>query len=195
MGGKGIIKNTRVNWEERMMKRNLCSWLCFVLAVMVVGGCGYTTRSALPSHFSTIHIEAFKNSINYTEESGRTIYFPLLEVKARDAVIDRFLVDGNLRTAEADAADLILRAELTKYSREALRYTDNEDVQEYRVRVTTSLELWDPRKREVVWSEPSFAGEATYFVSGTLATSEESAVANALVDLARRIVERTIENW
>lgn len=167
---------------------------CLVSCVLF-SGCGYTTSSTLPNSIKTIRVEPFKNSINYTEGTSRNIYLPLLEVEARNAVIDRFLFDGNLKVVELPEADLILKGELKRYERTALRYTDNDDVQEYRVHITVSFELSNARSGEISWSEPNFVGEATYFVTGPSARSEEAAVDDAILDLARRIVERTIEDW
>ena len=164
-------------------------------ALLGGAGCGYTTQSALPAHLKTIYVEPFVNSIDHTADGNRQVYFPLLEVKVRNAIIDRFLFDGNLRVMEKDDADLVLSGELVRYERYALRYTDNDDVQEYRVHVIVKLVMKDRRHNEVLWEEPGFAGEATYFVSGPLATTESAALEEATVDLARRIVERTIENW
>jgi len=158
-------------------------------------GCGYTTSSTLPGNIKTIHVEPFKNSIDYATGTKRNVYLPLLEVDARNAVIDRFLFNGSLKIAEPHLADLILKGELVNYQRSALRYTDNDDVQEYRVHVIVNFELINTRNEEGSWTEPGFAGEATYFVTGPLATTEESAVDAAVADLARRIVERTIEDW
>jgi len=167
----------------------------FLVLLVAIAGCGYTTRSTLPSRFRTIHIDHFVNKIDYSSEKRRNIYFPLLEVTARNAVINRYQFDGNLRIAEKDVADLILEAELTQYRRSALRYTDNDDVQEYRVYVVINMTLWDTANNVVKWEEGGFTGEATYFIEGPLVTTEESAVDEAVLDLARRIVERTIEDW
>lgn len=162
---------------------------------LFVSGCGYTTSSNLDSRFRAVYVEDFENRIEYSSASGKDIYIPLLEVKAQNAVVDRFLFDGNLKVSEPQTADLILRGELKSYQRDTLRTTDNEDVLEYRVRITVHFKLWDTRREEMVWDEPRFSGEATYFVSGSEATSEDSAIEEAISDLARRIVERTIENW
>jgi hypothetical protein len=48
---------------------------------------------------------------------------------------------------------------------------------------------------EIFWSEPSFSGESTYFLTGPQAKSESEALNDVLTDIARRAVERTIENW
>lgn len=167
--------------------------LCFL--AVILSGCGYSTSSLLPSNLKTIHIVPFKNKITYTTDGTRNLYIPLLEVKAHNAVVDRFLFNGRLRVKDKETADLVLKGDLTNYEREALRYTDNNDVQEYRIRITVSLELWDNNLKKTLWSEPSFAGEATYFLTGAEAKSEDAALQDALVDLARRIVERILEDW
>ncbi len=171
-------------------------FIVFSLTSMVYfSGCGYTTKSILPKSIKTIYIEPFKNNINFTTGTGRNIYLPLLEIDVRNAVIDRFLFDGNLKIAKPEVANLILKGELNNYERSGLRYTDDDDVEEYRVHITFSFEMYNANNDEVSWTEPGFVGEATYFVSGPLATAEESAIDAAIVDLARRIVERTIEDW
>jgi len=168
--------------------------LCLVFCVLF-SGCGYTTKSILPKNIRTIYIAPFKNNINFTTGTGRNIYLPLLEIDVRNAIIDRFLFDGNLKIARPEVANLILKGELNNYDRSGLRYTDDDDVEEYRVHITVSFVMWDTKRDEISWTESNFAGEATYFVTGPQVSTEESAVDKAIVDLARRIVERTIENW
>ena len=175
--------------------RRLMSIVYCLLSMVLLSGCGYTTSSTLPSSIKTIHVEPFKNNIDFAQEGHRNIYLPLLEVKVQNAVINRFLFDGSLKIADAGRADIILKGELISYERTVLRYTDEEDAQEYRIHITVSLELWNTKNQEVSWKESGFVGEATYFVSGSLAKSEESAVDEAITDLARRVVERTIEDW
>ncbi len=174
----------------------ICACVLCLVPCVFLSSCGYTTKSTLPSSIQTIRIDPFKNNIDFTTGEGRNIYLPLLEVDARNAVIDRFMLDGNLKIAKEGEADLVLKGELKRYERSALRYTDDDDVQEYRVHITVSFEMWNAQDSEKpAWSEPNFVGEATYFVTGPLATTEENAIKEAIKDLARRIVERTIEDW
>ena len=176
-----------------MKRKKIISGL--IVLTLFLSGCGYTTSSSLPGRLKTVYVEPFRNKINYAVENKRNTYFPLLEVKVRDATVTRFLFDGHLRIDESDTADIVLRGDLVEYRRDALRYTDSNDVQEYRVQIFVDLVLWDTEKNELFWAENRFAGEATYFVSGPAAGTESAAVEEATVDLARRIVERTIENW
>lgn len=166
-----------------------------LLSIVTFSSCGYTTKSTLPSNIKLIHVETFKNNIDFAAEGRRNLYLPLLEIKVRNAVINRFLFDGNLKIADEDKADLVLKGQLLSYDRTALRYTDNDDVQEYRIHITVSLEMYNAQKQETSWTESGFVGEATYFVTGASARSEEAAVEDAITDLARRVVERTVEDW
>lgn len=174
-----------------LMKR----FMLVLLGCAALSGCGYTTSSTLPSDVTTIYVDKFVNKIDFTDESRRNLYLPLLEVDVHNAITDRYLFDGNLEIGDKDSADLFLKGELLGYNRVGLRFTDNDDVQEYRVYITVRLELYNNDTQELEWSENSFIGEATYFVSGSQASSEESAVKEAILDLARRIVERTVEAW
>lgn len=158
-------------------------------------GCGYTTHTAYPAHIKTIYVEPFENNINYTEDLNRGLYVPLLEVKVKEAVIDRFQFDGHLRIAKPEDADLVLKGSLTGFERDVLRRTDSDDVEEYRIHVIVDLTMTERVPNTIFWEEKGFAGESTYFLSGPAAKSEAEAIEDALVDLARRVVERGVESW
>ena len=120
---------------------------------------------------------------------------PQLETNVRTAIIDRFLFDGNLHIADPDKADLVLSGDLISIAQDDLRQDVNQNVQEYRIRIIVSLTLTDAATGKVLWKEPSFAGETTYFLTGTQANTQSAAIDAALTDLATRVVERTVENW
>jgi len=169
--------------------------LLSIFLALTISGCGYTTGSLLPSNYKKIAIQPFQNKVNFVDENIRGLYVPHLETNVRTAIIDKFLFDGHLRIADPDKADLVLSGDLISLQQDDLREDTNQNVQEYRIRVTVSLILTDTATGQVVWKEPSFSGETTYFLTGTQATSQSAALDTALTDLATRIVERTIENW
>jgi hypothetical protein len=167
-----------------------------MLLVLSVAGCGYTTGSLLPSKYRKIAVSPFQNKTNNIQDNtSDRLYVPLLETQVRTAIIDRFVFDGNLHIAETDKANLVLRGDLIGIEQDTLRQDVNLNVQEYRIRVIVSLTLTDTDTGKVLWKEPSFTGESTYFLTGPQAQSQSSAIATALTDLATRVVERTIENW
>jgi len=178
------------------MKKTLAAIAILMLAA---SGCGYTTKSLLPSDYKTIHVENFKNALKITaEQSNERMYRgyrPGMEISITKAVIDKYLMDGNLRIDSAERADLILSAELIDFNRGGITYDSSDNVQEYRIKLVVSMELTEAKSGKTVWKESGFAGETTYRTSGSLETSESAAIDNAIADLAKRIVERTIEAW
>jgi hypothetical protein len=166
-----------------------------ILLVLAIAGCGYTTGSLLPSKYRKIAIQPFENKVAFVDENIQGVYVPLLESNVRTAIIDRFLFDGNLHIADPDKADLLLSGALTSFVQDTLRQDVNLNVQEYRIRIIVSLKLTDAATDKVLWEEPSFVGETTYFLTGPQAQTQSAAVQTALTDLATRVVERTIENW
>ena len=198
MGAEGTGEVAGDGEEEKMI-RKLFLLIAYSLLLTAFLGCGYTTRSLIAEQFKTIHIAQFTNKIEITSESGTAnkykIYRPALETELTQAVIDGFLSDGNLRPAKDENADLILKGELLAFERDPLKYTDSDEVQEYRINLVVNISLWDNRAGKSLWEEKNFTGDATYFTQGRAARSEDSAVSEAVVDLARRIVERAVEEW
>lgn len=167
---------------------------------LAAAGCGYSTQSLLPANYRKIYIEPFVNRLAITEESTEMRRFatslPRLAEDVTNAVIRQFLFDGHLRvTQNRQDADLILTGELVDFHRQALRIADGGAVEEYRLNLVAKLALRDPKGGVLVWEEPSFIGDSTYFLTGPSATSESAAVTALLTDFAKRVVERTIENW
>ncbi len=178
---------------------------CFLTTALT--GCGYTTRSMISGKYKTIYIAPFLNKVDVTGESYSNskyrIYRPMLETDITRKVIDKYLFDGNLRPIKAESADLLLKGELVEYRKDPVGYTsDNNNVTEYRVNIYVNLSLQDTKENKLVWQENNFNGNYSYFTSyasGTgsnvITVSEETAVTRAIEDLARRIVERTVEQW
>ncbi len=205
MGGKGFGETEYIG-EEEMIKRILSGKLfllftCYALLV-TMAGCGYTTRSMISNKFHTIYVVPFVNKIDITKETNAEnkykLYRPMLETDITRALTNKYLFDGNLRPAKSEAADLILKGELVEFSRDPLRYTDNNEVEEYRINIRVNLSLWDTKENKLAWQENNFTGDFTYFTSFTRSGTPKSdgqAVSDAVDDLARRIVERTVEEW
>jgi hypothetical protein len=191
-----------------MKKRiNLFLFLTMVCFLLITGltGCGYTTRSMLYGNYGTIYVAPFLNKVDIAEESFSAnkyrIYRPMLETDITKKVINRYLFDGNLKPAKEAAADLVLKGELIEYRKDPLSYTANtENVTEYRINIYVNLSLWDTKENKLLWQENNFNGNYSYFTdnnvnSASVKVPESTAVNNAIEDLARRVVERTVEQW
>jgi len=187
------------NLKNRTRAASLLAICALAACILQCAGCGYTSRSVITEKFKTIYIPAFVNKIDLTKEarSGRQykLYRPFLESDITRSVIDRFLADGNLRPVSQEMSDLVLRGELADFRRDALRYDKNDDVVEYRVSISVNIALVDRKEDKALWKEDGFTGSTTYFAEGASAVSEDKAITDAFDDLARRIVERTVEDW
>jgi len=169
----------------------------YYLLSTIFMGCGYTTRSLISSKYKNIYVEHFENKIDIAKETESIrrykLYYPLLEQNIWKAVIDRFNLDGNLRVSPKESADLILKCSLLDFRRDALRYEDNDEVEEYRISITVELELKD--KNDKVLKKTNIVGDATYFLTGPHAKAEPLAIEDAIQDVSRRIVEQVVEIW
>lgn len=191
------------NNTSQVARRTLCvlvSNFCLGLLVFLfLGGCGYTTRSMISSKFTTIYVEPFVNKVDITQEvytaNKYRIYRPMLETDITKSVTNKFLFDGNLKPAKDESADLILRGELIEFRKDPLRYNESDEVTEYRLNLVVNISLWDKKENKLIWQENNFTGDTTYFTTGAQAKTEDTAISDALVDLARRIIERTVEEW
>ena len=168
-------------------------------ALGLLPSCGYTATRILPTQYRTIYVEPLQNKIPITEEIGERAgfitNFPEIEERVTREVINRFLIDGNLRISNKPAgADLVLTGSLLDFYRQALRRQDDNTVEEYRLNLTVALTLRD-KKGKLLLEEPALIGDSTYFVSGPSSKTESVAVDDLVTDFSRRVVEWVIEYW
>jgi len=167
----------------------------YLLLTTLMEGCGYTTRSALRLDLRTIAVYPFVYRIEIESPTPEyKTYYPGLEIKITKALIDRFVYDGNLRIVKREEADLILVGELIDYLRQPLRYSEFDEVEEYRLSLVVNIILKD-REGNIILKEEGFIGDTTYQLIGPLAKTEAIALDEAVKDLARRIVNRIVEEW
>ena len=180
------------------MVRRLGKLFFLCLAAWPVSGCGYTAHSLLPAEVKSVYVAPVKNAIDLSGETGEKsrfrVYRPGLEVDVTNAIINRFIFDGNLKVAPPERANAVLEAKLLDYRRDPLRYNGADDVQEYRLSVKVDVVFFQMPGHKVLWHE-MLVGDTTFFLSGPRAIGEDEAAAKAVEDLALRVVEKTVELW
>ncbi|MBU4305499.1 MAG: hypothetical protein KJ893_07775 [Candidatus Omnitrophica bacterium] len=155
-------------------------------ASIALGGCGYTTKACfLPTSIRSVYVETFQNDTDQ----------PNLENELRTRLIAFFQNDGNLKIASADDADAVLKGKLLRYSRQALRYANDETIEEYRLVVSAKFEFIDRASKETVVKADDFPADTSYFLQGSSAKSESTARSDVLDELSRRIVNKIITLW
>lgn len=167
-------------------------FLCF----LTIAGCGYTTRGFVYKE-KMIYISPVINKVNITSErraySSYNTYPILVEKRLTNALINKFNVDGNLKVTDTKSNSLRLKCEIRNYDKESLRYADNDNVTEQRLRLYVHCDLYN-KDGELLKSK-NVVGDTTYFLSGKLAKTESSAQTDLIDDTARRIVEAVVEEW
>ena len=147
----------------------------------------------------TVYIKPFINKIDITQLGMNVREFPIyrhgMETDLTDAVIRRYQFTGLLRPSSAERADTRLEGELVEFRKDPLRYNASQQVEEWRLNVVVNLRFYDRQSAEPIWEESRFTGDTTYFALGARTESETAALSRAIEDVAKRIVERTVENW
>jgi hypothetical protein len=162
-----------------------------LLAIVVSGclllsGCGYTTNAFfLPAHIKTVHIQTLQNKSDQ----------PNLENELRAKLVATFQSDGNLKIASEDEADAVLSGEVVRYSRQAMRYENDEAVQEYRITIAVNFQFVDRKNNAVIVKADNFSGDASFYLTGSQAKSESAARSDALDDLSHRMLNKIITLW
>ena len=175
------------------------SRLLSVVCCLLVSGCGYTTRPGLASHLKTIYVKPFTNKFDFTEITTGNDRFPLyrhrMEADITNEVINRYQFTGLLRPASLERANCRLEGELVEFRRDPLRFDASQQVEEWRLNLVVNLRFYDQTKDLLLWEESRLTGDTTYFATGPNAETESAALSRALTDLAKRIVERSVESW
>ena len=181
-----------------MVRRSLRILLlaCFFSAHF---GCGYTQKSLLPESIKAITVIPVKNAIDLSGEisdkNRLRVTRPGIEVDLTNAIINRFIFDGNLKVVLPEKANAAVEAKIIEYRRDAVRYTNADEVQEYRVSLVIDVAVYETKDHKILWQDPHLIGDTSFFLTGSRAVSEDQAAAKAVEDVARRVVERTIEIW
>ena len=186
--------------KNRETEKRFLVFLSFGFSVLLwSSGCGYTTRPGLVGNLRTVYIKPLANKIDLTELTNDYNRFPLyrhgMEANLTTAIMNRFQFTGLLRLAGPERADSRLEGELVEFRRDALRYNASQQVEEWRLNVVVNVRFYDQHAQALLWEEPRLTGDTTYFAIGANTESESTALDRAMQDLARRIVERTVENW
>ena len=175
--------------------RHLLEVVPFAIALVAfspLSGCGYTQEAKLPSGIKTIAIPTFKNEIPPQEQFA---YRPGIEIELTNALIDRFIFDGNLKVVDEDKAEAILEGSIISYEQEGLRFDRLESVEEYRLFLVVKFKLIDAKTGKVILEEPNFSGRAEFFVSRNPLSNRRISANTATFDLAKSLVNRIVEEW
>lgn len=170
--------------------------LVFVIAVLGLNGCAYTTQGFMWAG-ETIDIIPVMNKVNITSEqriyNNYTSFPVLFEKKLTNVLISKFNTNGRLKVVAGAKDALKLTCVITKYWKDGLRYTDVDDIKEQKLRMVVKATLTG--KQAEVLRESEITGEAAYYLCGPNSKTEAAAQADLIDDTARRILEFVVDAW
>ncbi len=161
-------------------------FLALGFLLLVVGCCGYSTRSLLPSHLKTV---AVPPATNTTTQPG-------LAEALTDDLTAAFTSDRTLHVTNAEAADLVVNTTVSSYTRTASSYTGDQAVSAYELSISAQVEARDQTRDEEFYSGTASA-RFTYDPNATPpnVNTEELAAAETLKKLASEIVRQVLIAW
>jgi hypothetical protein len=155
----------------------------FFCLLFFVSGCGvYSFSGSGVSGIKTIAVPLFDNQ---TDQYG------IREDLTTD-IANRFVQDNTLKVVNEKISDSILRGTITKYTREAYTYDENENIKEYIVRIWVNASFEEKKNNKVIWKEDNVQGWGIYSAQDE---TEDMGRQRALDKLAEDIVNKTIKGW
>ena len=124
------------------MSRLLALLICFIMS-----GCGYSVGGFRYDGYKIV-VSPTVNKIDITTEhrkySTYETYPVLLEDELTNAIIRQLNIDGHLIVVSRDPEALNLSCFINGYKKATLRYTDDDDPEEQRLRLTVKMKLTSP---------------------------------------------------
>lgn len=169
----------RSNLSSRVIAFSLIS---VFLISSLFPGCGvYSFNPKGKSSIKTIAVEPFEN---------KTAQFGFTD-RLTEIVTDAFIKDGNLKVMPATSADAVLIGTLLAYTRAPLRFDENDQVSEYKVRLEFEVILRNPKDQSDILKD-HFMQEASY---DAVTETEEDGQQRAGEKLVEAILNRTTKSW
>ncbi len=166
--------------------------ILFVSFIFLLG-CGYTFGVFTDKKvYVKPVVNVIKVSTSKRPYPEYTRYPILLEKLLTNQIVEELNKRGATVFKEFQESN-ILECTIYDYRQEALRYTDNDEVKEERLRLYVKVKYFSPQKELI--KEKDIVGQTTYFLSGPYAKSEAQAWEDLVEDTAQRIVESILQDW
>jgi len=169
-------------------RRALAVLVVPLVAVLTLGGCGYSLRASMPAGIKTVHVPVLENK---TAEPG-------IEDFITSALTQAVVGTGARIAASAADADASLEGQIVEYRLISLSFDSSANVTSYRLIIALALTFKDLRQNKVIWKQDRVEERADFVVSGQVTQTlarEQVAVQRAAVDVARAIVSFAFEGF
>lgn len=167
-------------------KNKLYIILIFTIVYFNINCVKYSFKGALPSYIKTISIPLF-------EDQSRNPWFGLRELLT-NAVVDGFIADNTLTVIDDEKnADLLLNATITGWQEKYVAISEEQDVEQKQMWIYVKVECLNQKQNTKLWAE-NLSRFSPVEGAGTL-TENNAAIADASIELAVDILQKTIAAW
>jgi outer membrane lipopolysaccharide assembly protein LptE/RlpB len=160
-----------------------------LVAILALGGCGYSLRGTLPAHLQTVGVPMFRN---LTME-------PAVEGLVTRAIVEAFSTNGRLRVVNPADADAILEGEIVGYQLTSIAFDQQAGQRILRLTLTLNVKFRDARNNTLLFQQAGFQERADIQVQGavsdTISQQRDVAIRAAAVDIARTVVNMAVERF
>jgi len=151
--------------------------------LLLISGCGvYSFSGSGLSGINTIAIPLFDDQ---TQEYG-------IREALTEKIAERFVQDNTLKVVNEKIADSILQGVITKYERKAHTFDEQENIEEYIVRIWVKVWFEEKKNKKTIWKEDSLLGWGIYLAQEE---TEDLGKERAIEKLAEDIVNKTVKGW
>lgn len=166
-------------------------------SLLILNSCGYTVRSYSKPDFGTIGVEAFVSTIDFTGEASYSklrISPLLLADKLTDRLKKQIIEDGIMKLEDSRRSQVVLSGEITDFLQKPLRYTKQDDIEEYRINLFVDIKLQDSETGKLI-KKKSISATDSYFIVGPRQETQPTALDRLIRKAARKIVDSIVDAW
>ncbi len=157
---------------------------CALVALLTIGGCGYSSARPFRTDIQTVHVEMFQS-----KEFRRELEFRLSE-----SLVKRIEVDTPYRISSKDRADAVLSGEILEVRNLTFGVDIHTDMpREIGSMVVVRFRVQDMRTGEILIERPRFVYQASYIPP--VGETFSDGMTRALDGLAEQIVESMESTW
>ena len=172
-------------------KKYMAIWLCLVLAIIFLSGCGYQLRgrgSVWPPHMKSICVPVFKNT------SGRFE----LDLKLTRSVINELITRARVSIEpDQDKAQGLLVGEISSFKVQPIAFSSDGAARRYKITVVTGVVFTDLLTDRIIFADDNFTYVDEYEVPAGLDydTMENQAIDRLAEKYARQLVVSLLEGF
>ncbi|MBC8555071.1 MAG: LptE family protein [Candidatus Brocadiales bacterium] len=170
-------------WCDLGNRISFRQFLCALVFLALISGCGYTTKSLISRNINSVYIPIFGN---YTFRNG-------LEFELTKALKDEIMSRTKLGIAGIDDADTILTGKIIRVDEGATSSNAFDNLVESSISITVNFSLADRRTGRQLIAVDGLTGTGAIII--TRGETINTGIQEAVERLATKIVYELEEKW